>query len=83
MERSNQNLLDAFAEALRQCRHEAGLSQEELAARADLSARHISFLETGKRQPSLTVLAALSRGLGMNLAQFAEVIEGKVCPDNA
>ena len=83
MERSNPNLLAAFAEALRRCRHEASLSQEELAARADLSARHISFLETGKRQPSLTVLAALSRGLGMSLAQFAEVIDAGLHSDDA
>lgn len=77
MERSNPIILHAFADALRQCRREVGLSQEELAARADLSARHVSFLETGKRQPSLTVLHALSQGLGMSLTQFAEVIESK------
>lgn len=77
MERSNQTILQAFAEALRQCRREAGLSQEELAARAELSARHISFLETGKRQPSLAVLHALTLGLGMSLTQFAEAIESR------
>lgn len=75
MERSTPSILQAFAEALRQCRRDMGLSQEELAARADLSARHISFLETGKRQPSLAVLHALSVGLGMSLTQFAEAIE--------
>lgn len=75
MERSTQTILEAFAGALRECRREAGLSQEELAARAELSARHISFLETGKRQPSLAVLHSLSLGLGISLTQFAETIE--------
>ena len=40
-----------------------------------MSVRFISFLENGRRQPTLTVVVALSRGLGISLTEFAEDIE--------
>lgn len=70
MERTNEKLVAAFADALRQRRRAANLSQEELAARADVSARFVSFLETKKRQPTLTIIAALSKGLGLSMSEF-------------
>ncbi|MFD1912489.1 helix-turn-helix transcriptional regulator [Halodurantibacterium flavum] len=55
MDRRNDLLLvTAFADTLRETRQAASLAQEDLAERADVSARFISFLETGKRQPSLS-----------------------------
>ena len=73
MERSNDKLVAAFAGVLRDRRRQAGLTQEALAERADVSARFVSFLETGERQPSLTALATLSAGLGM--AELVEDVE--------
>ncbi len=52
-----------------------GLTQEELAARADVSARFVSQLETGRRQPSLSALCALSKGLGMRLQDLTGQVE--------
>lgn len=75
MERTNDLLLQAFAEVLRTTRLAAGLSQEELAARADISTRFISFLETRRRQPTLTALHALSRGLGQDFGAFSEAVD--------
>lgn len=75
MERTNEPLLAAFATTLRSARTAAGLSQEDLAARADISARHISFLETRRRQPSLTILKAVSDGLGLTMSDFVGRIE--------
>lgn len=75
MERSNQRLAAAFGAALRQQRELAGLTQEQLAERADVSARFVSFLETGKRQPSLTAIAALSAALEMQMARLVDVAE--------
>ena len=77
MERTNEALIRAFAEVLRRRRKAAGLTQEELASRADVSTRHISFLETARRQPTLTIMAALSEGLGVNLAEFAGEVEAE------
>lgn len=67
MERSNDLLVTAFAEALVAERKRAGMTQEDLAERANVSVRFISFLETGKRQPSLSALAAVSTGLGITM----------------
>ena len=52
MERVNSELVVAFAAVLSDARAEAGLSQESLAERANISTRHVSYLETGARQPS-------------------------------
>lgn len=75
MERTNDLLLQAFAEVLRTTRLAAGLSQEELAARADVSTRFISFLETRRRQPTLTALHALCQGLGQDFGAFSEAVD--------
>lgn len=75
MERRNEHLVAAFAAALSEQRARTGLSQEELAGRADVSARFVSMLETANRQPSLTALLALSSGLGMRLSDLAAEVE--------
>ena len=51
-----------FAELLRRCRLEAGLSQEDLAERAGLSPRSISDLERGQRSmPRLETVRLISK----------------------
>lgn len=68
MDRSNEILVSAFAETLIAERKRAALTQEELADRAGVSVRFISFLETGRRQPALSALAAISAGLGISMS---------------
>ena len=70
MERRNEPLMAAFATTLRDRRTSAGLTQESLAERADLSVRAISFFETAKRQPTLSALAAICRGLGVEMVDL-------------
>ncbi|MFC3058035.1 helix-turn-helix domain-containing protein [Paenirhodobacter populi] len=70
MERTNAKLIKAFAKVLKRRRRAAGLSQEELAFRTDLSPSYISLLETANRQPTLTVLAELSDRLGIDLPEL-------------
>lgn len=77
MERRNEVLVAAFADALRDQRERAGLTQEALAERAELSARYISFLETRRRQPSLTTLLAISKGLGTSMVTLVDEVEGR------
>lgn len=77
MERSNELLVTAFAEALVAERKRAGMTQEDLADRANVSVRFISFLETGKRQPSLSALAAVSAGLGMTMSAMITSAEAR------
>ncbi|MCA0272258.1 MAG: helix-turn-helix transcriptional regulator [Proteobacteria bacterium] len=77
MDRSNDKLVAAFAAVLRDRRERAGLTQEDLAERADVSARFISFLENGRRQPTLSALAALSTGIGANMVDVIGDVEAR------
>jgi DNA-binding XRE family transcriptional regulator/mannose-6-phosphate isomerase-like protein (cupin superfamily) len=58
---------------LRSLRHALGLSLDELAARANLSASTISRIETGKRTISLDVLVALAGALQVDLDSLLDV----------
>lgn len=75
MERVNSELVEAFAQVLVDARAEAGLTQEALAERANISTRHVSYLETGARQPTLTILRALSLGLGRPMSELLASVE--------
>ena len=54
-----------FGTRLKALREGQGLSQEELAHRAELHRTYISGLERGVRNPTLTVLEKLAHGLGI------------------
>ena len=53
---------------LRKEREKAGLSQLELALRADISQNMINYIETGKRTPSLDSLLKICNALNINPA---------------
>jgi transcriptional regulator with XRE-family HTH domain len=61
---------EEFAAWLREQRQAAGLSQEQLAAKAGLHRTYISQLERGIKSPTLDVLAALAVALDMSLKAF-------------
>jgi transcriptional regulator with XRE-family HTH domain len=54
---------------LRSWRQRRGLSQLDLACEADISTRHVSFLETGRSQPSRMMLIHLSERLEIPLRE--------------
>jgi transcriptional regulator with XRE-family HTH domain len=54
-----------FGETVRRLRKQAGLSQEALAERADLSADFLGFIERGENVPTLTTILQLARALGV------------------
>jgi transcriptional regulator with XRE-family HTH domain len=78
MERSNSALVAAFASTLREERLRRGLTQEDLAEGAEISARFVSLLETGRRQPSLSALAAVSNGLGLSMSALIASVEKRL-----
>ena len=82
MERVNERIVTAFAQVPRRKRRSTGLSQEVLAERADISARNVSFLETGRRQPSLSLFASLSTALDVSMSDLAAAVE-EVCRSDA
>lgn len=46
------------------------LSQEELAARADVHQTYLSGVERGKRNASVLVLERIAKGLGVDIAEL-------------
>lgn len=58
----------AFGRLLRRRRRQRNVTQERLAYRADLSPRHVSFLETGRSDPSRASALDLARALELPLA---------------
>ena len=75
MENRDHTLIDKFARALHAQRRAQALSQEELAHKAGISTSYLSLLESRKRQPTLTVMAALARELGLSLSELVLLIE--------
>jgi transcriptional regulator with XRE-family HTH domain len=57
----------AFGRVLRQWRARRGMSQLDLALAAGVSSRHVSFIETGRAQPSREMVLLLARVLDMPL----------------
>ncbi len=73
--RINDNLVKAFARALRMIRLEKELTQEQLAYGAKLHRTFIAYLEGGKKQPSLNTIFKLSDGLDIEPSILMEYIQ--------
>ena len=63
-------LKEEFGRRVRQKRKEAGLSQEQLAEKANLSANYIGRIERGDKWVSPDVLDRLSRVLRVQVVEF-------------
>jgi transcriptional regulator with XRE-family HTH domain len=60
---------------IRAWRQTRGLSQFELASRAGFSVRHVSFVETGRSQPSREAVLALGEVLDLSLRERNRLLE--------
>ena len=70
--------LDLLVGALvRARRKEAGLTLQQLAAKAGLSAAFISQVERNKVVPSIVSLANIARALNANVTEFMEIPQGE------
>lgn len=65
-------LLRTFGAAVRQRRQASGLSQEDLAERADLHRTYVGGLERGERNVGLLNVARLAKALGVTVAELVE-----------
>ena len=66
--------ISAVGRLLRQWRAARGMSQLELALRSGFSARHVSFIETGRTQPSRQALIALADTLDVPLRERNQLL---------
>jgi len=60
---------------VRTLRQKTGLSQDDLAARAELDARSIACLEAGRIDPTWGSMRRIADGLGVPLEHLAELAE--------
>ena len=67
--------MSPFARNLREARQRARISQERLAFTAQLHRTEISLLERGEREPRLSTIVRLARGLDVSPASLLEGIE--------
>lgn len=56
-----------FGQKVRKVRKQRGLTQEKLAELAGIDYSYVNLIENGRRNPSLKVMAKLSRILGVRL----------------
>lgn len=59
-----------FGQEIRRLREETGLTQEQLAERSGLSSIYIGTIENGKRDPSLSTVYGLAKGLGLRTGEL-------------
>ena len=61
---------DHTARILKDLRQASGLSQEKLAAKADMSARYYQSIEAGQQMPSLDILFKIALALGVDIDEI-------------
>ena len=68
---------EILARNVRRLRTQTGLSQEELAARAELHRTYVSSVERGQRNVSLENIFALARALGCEPRELLDLDPGE------
>jgi transcriptional regulator with XRE-family HTH domain len=66
----------ALGAAIREAREDAGLTQAQLAVRADLAIGTLTRLEAGTTDPSWSSVRAIAETLGLSLAVLGRLVEG-------
>jgi DNA-binding XRE family transcriptional regulator len=65
--------LQRLAKRVRDLRAERGFTQEEVAERAKLDAKHWQEIETARTNPTVATLVGIARALGVKLGDLFEV----------
>ncbi len=67
---SKQNILIKFGERVREIRKEKGLSQEELAHKADLHRTYIGMIERAEKNITLVNIDKIANALEVNIKEL-------------
>lgn len=67
-----QNILIIFGERVREIRKEKGLSQEELAYKADLHRTYIGMIERAEKNITLINIEKIANALEVNIKELLE-----------
>jgi transcriptional regulator with XRE-family HTH domain len=68
-------VIPQVAASIERARTDAGLSQVELARRSGLDLRTITRIESVQREPSISTVVRLARGLGLTVSVLLDGIE--------
>lgn len=71
---TDQALLKALAAEVKSRRADLGISQEELALRAEVNRTFVCKIELAQNQPTITVLLRLAEGLQTPLPELIESV---------
>lgn len=66
----------AFGQRIRELRQAKGMTQEDLADRCGLFRTYMSRIETGKANPTLTMIHALADSIGVPVQQLFDASTG-------
>jgi len=66
----DESILLAFGSNLQKVREEKNISLRELEILSEVDFSEIHRIEKGKRNPSLTVMLALAKGLGISIEEL-------------
>ena len=69
---------DAISVVLREIRNEKNMSQEDVAFRINVDRTYISYLESGKRYPSIEMLIALAQALGVQPGEMLDRVANRL-----
>ncbi|RZD15304.1 MAG: XRE family transcriptional regulator [Candidatus Acidulodesulfobacterium ferriphilum] len=66
----SKTILEKFGEKVRKERHQKGLSQEELAARAGVHRTYIGMIERAEKNITLENIEKITKALGLKISDF-------------
>jgi transcriptional regulator with XRE-family HTH domain len=78
MEIEDQKMRDSVAEVLREMRAEAGLTQEQLAAKIGKTKQAVSRYENGAYFPAMTVLIEIAKYCGYSMGEVFDMAAQKL-----
>lgn len=74
----NDLLIRAFSAAIKSRRLEMELTQEDLAGRIEIDRPYITALEAGTKQPTISVLWRIARGLDLTVSELAVLVDKRL-----
>ncbi|WP_413289246.1 helix-turn-helix domain-containing protein [Bdellovibrio sp. HCB337] len=70
MANQKSDLCSKFGTRIRELRKKSGYSQEEFADHVGMHRTYLGGLERGERNPTLTVIMRLAKGLGISISEL-------------
>lgn len=67
-----------LGDEIRKARLKVGLTQEELAFRADISRQYVSLLELNQKSPTVDLLIRVCQAMGVSAGEIVTRIENAI-----